>query len=74
MSTGKNPINENCAVSSPDTDKAVTTALAPGIPITSILFSCASLINIYPGSDIQGVPASVTIAIFNPDFKSLIMN
>ena len=45
----------------------------PGIEKTSICFFLHSLTNKYPGSLIQGVPASVTRAILLPDSNSLII-
>ena len=44
------------------------------MPITLISFSKASFINIYPGSDMQGVPASETNDISLPSFKRFIIS
>ena len=50
----------------PEAIIAFINAQAPGIGIISILFFIASFTISSPGSDIPGVPASVTIAIFSP--------
>ena len=45
---------------------AFIAAQAPGIGTISILFFIASLTIFSPGSEIPGVPASETTAIFSP--------
>lgn len=52
----------------PETINALIKAHAPGIGIISILWSIACLTKISPGSDMAGVPASVTKAIDSPIF------
>ncbi len=63
----------NSLVFNPDEIIALIAAHAPGIGIISISFSIASFTISSPGSDIPGVPASETIAIFSP-FKSFSIN
>ena len=53
----------------PEHINAFISAHAPGIGIISILFSIAFFTISSPGSDIPGVPASVTRAIFSPFFN-----
>ena len=50
----------------PDPISAFTKAHAPGIGIISTLFLIASFTISSPGSEMPGVPASETIAIFLP--------
>ena len=51
------------------------TALAPGIGVTFILLVIANFINLIPGSEITGVPASLTNATDLPFFNvSIIKN
>ena len=66
---GKKPKKVNSFVSNPDAIKAFTNAHAPGIGITSIFSSIAFFITSSPGSQIPGVPASDTNAIFSPLFN-----
>ena len=54
----------NSLVFNPDAINAFTKAQAPGIGITSIFSSIAFFITSSPGSQIPGVPASETNAIF----------
>ena len=49
------------------------TADAPGNGVTDISLLIHSLINIAPGSEILGVPASETRETIAPDFKKLII-
>ena len=46
----------------PEMDMAAVKALGPGTLFTIISLSNAFFINLYPGSEIRGVPESVTIA------------
>ena len=69
---GKNPIKTNSFVSKPDAIKALIAAQAPGIGITSIFSSIAFFAITSPGSEIPGVPASETTAIFLPSFNLFI--
>ena len=62
----KNPINSNSLVEKPEHIIAFIAAQAPGIGITLIFLSIAFFITSSPGSDIPGVPASDTNAIFFP--------
>lgn len=64
--TGRNPIKENSHVSNPELVRAEINAQAPGIATTSILFFIACLTISNPGSEIAGVPASETRAMFSP--------
>jgi len=53
-------------VSNPELVRAEINAQAPGIATTSILFFIACLTISNPGSEIAGVPASETRAMFSP--------
>lgn len=66
-------MNVNSLVFNPDAINAFIAAQAPGIGIISISFFIAFLTISSPGSDIPGVPASETIAIFSP-FRTLLIN
>ena len=66
MFVDKNPTKINSLVFSPEAINALINAQAPGIGIISMPFFIASLTISSPGSDIPGVPASETIAIFSP--------
>lgn len=55
-------------MSSPDAIIALIAAHAPGIGIILILFSIAHFTISAPGSEIPGVPASETRAMFFPFF------
>ena len=68
----RNPKNVNSFVSIPEAISALIHAHAPGIGTISILFSIAPFTISSPGSDIAGVPASETIAIFFPSNICLI--
>src|SRR3990167_3949007 len=71
---GKNPRKVNSCVGKPEADNAAITAEAPGIGITSTLSRRLFLIleiNIVPGSEIVGVPASDTKARFLPSSNNL---
>ena len=50
-------------------DSELITDEAPGIGITGILLLIHSLTNIFPGSEIAGVPASEISEIILPLFK-----
>ena len=71
---GKKPINVNSVASIPEAIIAVINAHAPGIGITFIFSFNASFTISSPGSDIAGVPASDTRAIFFPSFNSYIVS
>lgn len=64
--TGKKPIKINSFVFIPELINALIAAQAPGIGIISIFSLIASLTIFSPGSEIPGVPASETSAIFSP--------
>ena len=74
FSLGINPLNKNLVVSNPEYTKAVVIAVAPG-NTSKFIFSLIHLLTITaPGSDIPGVPASVTIAIFFPSLSICIIS
>ena len=54
----------------PLTTRAVIAAQGPGMQIISIPLSFAFLTRSSPGSQMPGIPASLTRAIDLPDFKS----
>lgn len=56
----------------PEALSAVVTAQGPGRASTEIPYSLASWINLNPGSEMVGVPASDTKATLSPDFIALI--
>ena len=58
----------------PEMDMAAVKALGPGTLFTIISLSNAFFINLYPGSEIRGVPASVTIATLKPLISLLNIN
>ena len=62
----KNPWNTNLSVGNPDTTKAAILADGPGNTITWIFHSIARFIKSAPGSEIPGIPASDTSAMFVP--------
>ena len=62
----KNPKKVNSLVLIPEEINALIAAHAPGIGIIFILFLIASFTISSPGSEIPGVPASETNAIFSP--------
>ena len=66
---GRNPWKKNRSQGNPDETKAGTNAVAPGNACTSILCCRHSLTNKKAGSEIPGVPASVTMAMSTPDFS-----
>ena len=66
VSLGIKPLKTNFVVSSPEYTRAVVIAVAPGRTSKFILFSMHLLTITLPGSDIPGVPASVTNAILIP--------
>lgn len=65
-------MNENLSDGKPAALTAVVTAQGPGKASTAIPYSWASLVNLKPGSEIVGVPASDTRATLNPIFIALI--
>merc|ERR1711991_996963 len=66
--SGKKPQNKNLS-ENPVIETAVTTAEGPGIGKILISLSMHSLINIEPGSEILGVPASDIKEIIFPDLR-----
>ena len=56
----------------PQALNAVVAAHGPGRASIEIPYFLASLKNLYPGSDIVGVPASDTRATLNPNFMARI--
>ena len=56
------PSKTNESVGKPLIDNAVIAAVAPGMGIISIPFFIAAEINLVPGSEMPGVPASETNA------------
>ena len=56
----------------PDAIRAVTAAFGPGNGTTEMCCSIAALTSSTPGSLIDGIPASLTCAMFLPDSKSRI--
>ena len=71
FSLGKNPLNINLVVSNPEYIKAVVKAVAPGKTSNSIPSSIHFSTTTLPGSDIPGVPASLTIATEVPSLTLL---
>ena len=69
---GKKPSNKKRSVGSPDVVNAANKALGPGIDSIFTPALIASLVSLYAGSDIPGVPASVITAIFSPFIKLVI--
>ena len=63
---GKNPSNKNLSVGNPELTKAAKTADGPGTASTLEPISIAFLTNLYAGSEIAGVPASVITATSLP--------
>ena len=66
---GKKPSKENLLEGNPEAESAVTNAHAPGMGITFTPLSWQSLTRSSPGSEMAGVPASETRAIFFPSFS-----
>jgi len=71
--TGKNPKYKKWFICIQLHINAVVKAVTQGIGTISISFSKASLIRIYQGSEIQGVPASLIKAIFFHSFNCSII-
>ena len=63
---GINPINAYSSFFLGNNVKNVVTAQAPGIDVILMSFFNNSSINEHPGSEMQGVPASDTSAMFFP--------
>ena len=59
-------MKRNLSEANPDPTNEAVTALGPGIGVTLIPLFIAKTINLIPGSDITGVPASLTNAIDSP--------
>ena len=72
MLVGKKPSKTKRLVLWPDNISAVIQAAAPGAEVTIIPSLSACLTKSSPGSDMPGVPASVTIVIFFPLLSSSI--
>ena len=70
---GKKPSYAILRISSPEILAPVTIDEAPGIPMTFISAFKISFTNSKPGSEMHGVPASVTSAIFFSSFKRLMI-
>ena len=68
---GRNPSYAILLMSSPEILAPVTMEEAPGIPATFISLFNISFTSSNPGSEIHGVPASVTNAIFLPSSNRL---
>ena len=68
---GRKPIKKKLSWANPDPTNEAVTAHGPGIGVILILLFIAKLTNWIPGSDIIGVPASLTSAI---DFPFLILS
>ena len=66
MEGGKNPLKVNLSVGIPDIVSAKMGAVGPGIADTGISFLWHSSTSLKPGSDINGVPASLTKATLFP--------
>ena len=65
-SRGKKPKKKKVERSKPEMDSAVTAAQQPGTPTTRMPASMAARISSLPGSEMQGVPASVMTAMLLP--------
>src|SRR3989442_1051487 len=63
---GRKPTNRNGPSEMPDAERAVTAAFGPGIGTTLNPAARAFLTTVAPGSEIAGVPASVTSATVLP--------
>ena len=72
--TGKNPSKQNRSHGKPEFTKAGTKAVAPGNVSTFKFSFMHSRTNKNPGSEMAGVPASLTNAICLPSFKNLIIS
>ena len=69
---GGNPTNMKLSELKPETDKAAVTDEGPGKGLIFIPREMASFTNKSPGSDIKGVPASLTSAKSLPSSSKLI--
>src|SRR5262247_2916292 len=69
---GGNPNTVNGTSGKPEATSAVSGALAPGTGSTAIPFEIAACTSSRPGSEIPGVPASVTTATLEPASRRLI--
>ena len=67
---GRNPLKRNESGGRPLATSAARNADAPGIGTTGTPCRMASVIRRNPGSEIPGMPASVTSAIFAPPSRS----
>ena len=63
---GRKPSKQNFSLGSPELTRAGTNAVAPGRHSTSTPCRTHSLTSIKPGSEMAGVPASETSAMFSP--------
>ena len=66
---GRKPSNVNLEEWNPLETRAVIAAQGPGIQIIFSLFDFTSFTRLSPGSQILGIPASLTNAIDSPFFK-----
>ena len=64
---GRNPSKQNRSTGSPDTARAVSTALGPGTAVTVMPCSTAAATSRKPGSETLGIPASVASTTRSPD-------
>lgn len=71
--SGKKPIKVNLSGGKPDSVMATMTEEGPGKESRGIPWLVHSLISLYPGSEISGVPASDISATFLPAFSSLMI-
>ena len=69
---GKKPSKIKRSVGSPDETNAARKADGPGTDSTVESIAIASRTSLYAGSEMPGVPASVTTARFFPEVKCLI--
>ena len=60
-------IEEEAREVKPEIDSALTAAQQPGTPTTRMPFSTAARMSSLPGSEMQGVPASVMTAMSLPE-------
>lgn len=64
---GKKPKNKKFSTAIPDADKEEIREDGPGMGITFMLLLFMKDTSLYPGSDIRGVPASLTKATLIPE-------
>ena len=66
---GRNPANMKRSVGNPDTTSAASTDDGPGTAHTGSPSSMQARTSLYPGSEINGVPASAIKATVSPRFR-----